>query len=499
MIGQTQIQLEVWNRRLLSQSYDQIMSAMSAITSHHMIATCLRRTALGQTWYPHFMGGTDKYLCDQDSSYLVEYLCDNAHCNNCLRTFEVQDAAHSLKIMRHHNAIRSLISMNCRNIASEISTDIEPPSRSWINDFCLQHSFTLKNVQELDRNRYKAGYEDDLKDWLLKIAQKVLQVPPELIFNSDETMISGKRVYKGITDGNRAIAQENMVFAHMTAMITINAAGIKVPPYIILSGLMNFPNSLQCFNSLSWFGSSANGWMTKNLFLSWSINFVHWLTHYRASLPTNIQNAPCLLYLDGHMTRLNPAAIDYMKKHNIIVIIFPSHVSHILQPFDVGCASPLKSMFKKLIIQFSKKIPKDGRSFADYMRLVCVSAFLEAADRTLTMTNSKMSFQRAGLFPFNPCAIKNNPYVIQGRNPEPIINRVYTCSGKIITEDEELRIMYNAIINRRNPFDITLRFVDPYFTEFQLRNFPLNEGRQLSRFHSKLIMTQFGYQILKFE
>ena len=49
------------------------------------------------------------------------------------------------------------------------------------------------------------------------------------------------------------------------------------------------------------------------------------------------------MYLDGNSSRANPAAIKFMKDHAVIVVIFPSHVTHIVQPFDVSVAAGLKA------------------------------------------------------------------------------------------------------------------------------------------------------------
>ena len=236
MIGQFPIQSEIWHKKANSYTYEQIIATVEGITSKHMISTCLRRTALCLPWHLHFKGGTDNYLCDEDMNYLIEYLSDNASDNNCLRTFEVIDAAHSLKLFRHQIAIRRLISINCNQLAAEISLNVDPPSRSWLNDLCLNHSFTLNNTQEIDRDRYKAGYREDIMNWLFSISSRVLNVPWELVFNADETVLSGKRIYNGVTDRERAIAEEQMSFAHMTAMVTINAAGARIPHLLYYLG-----------------------------------------------------------------------------------------------------------------------------------------------------------------------------------------------------------------------------------------------------------------------
>ena len=48
-------------------------------------------------------------------------------------------------------------------------------------------------------------HKENLIQFLMKISYEVIDSTPELIFNADETMLSGKRLYKAITENNRAI------------------------------------------------------------------------------------------------------------------------------------------------------------------------------------------------------------------------------------------------------------------------------------------------------
>lgn len=82
----------------------------------------------------------------------------------------------------------------------------------------------------------------------MKISYEVIDSTPELIFNADETMLSGKRLYKAITENNRAITRESFSFQHMTAMITLNAAGEQVPLFIIYLDCFIFQNRLKSLN-----------------------------------------------------------------------------------------------------------------------------------------------------------------------------------------------------------------------------------------------------------
>ena len=57
----------------------------------------------------------------------------------CVRTFEVLDAALSLKISRNIWARKQLLSIGCLNLMEEIDQSPNEPSRSWVNDFCIKN------------------------------------------------------------------------------------------------------------------------------------------------------------------------------------------------------------------------------------------------------------------------------------------------------------------------------------------------------------------------
>lgn len=77
----------------------------------------------------------------------------------------------------------------------------------------------------------------------------------------------------------------------------------------------------------------------------------------------------------------------------------PSHSSHLLQPLDVGCFSPLKRAY--------------GRQIEDFMRYGInhitktefLPAFKAAFDASISPANIRGAFRGSGLIPFNPEAV----------------------------------------------------------------------------------------------
>ena len=354
MLGLSALQTAIWKlRRETKASYAAIRRAHPVLTANHQILVCLRRTALGLFWDLNYAGGTDPYLCPADEIHLIEVCTDCATQFECVTTFEVMEAARALKESRARIAITELTDMGCPALAQQIKTHVAPPSRPWVNDLCTRHGLRLATRREIERQRLCAGYFVELRDFLQRISTSLQDVPSELLFNADETMLSAKRAYKCLTvDANpQAVTLEAPRKQHITAMITLSAVGESVPPFLVLSNLQRLPNSLAGLHSRAWFASSANGWMTRFLFLDWVVCFCHWLTAYRARLGGRFLTSPAALIVDGHSTRLNPAALAYLMRNNVRPIILPAHSSHITQPFDVAVAASFKSEFKKTMAQ----------------------------------------------------------------------------------------------------------------------------------------------------
>lgn len=500
--GQFEIQGKVWQLRANGYTYGMIIDHVPQITSNHSISICLKRTSLGLPWYPGFKGGQDPYLCQQDENELASYLKQCSDDNQCLRTFEVLDACRYLKSSRNQLAIQMLIKINCRDIAGSIPNDSDEPSRSWLNNFVNRHKFTIKRSIEIDRNRFSAGYFNNLINFLMTYMAKISQIPAELCFNCDETMISSKRLFKAVTSKERAISHEDVPFQHLTAMVTVNPLGIRIPLFVILSGLQNLPSYLHQLKAHCWFAASANGWMTKQLFLAWTINFVHWLTFYRETLDKSMKNSYALLILDGHSSRICPSAAKYLHDHGIICIVLPAHTTHILQPFDVGVATSLKSNFKKYLLKFGNTMNSENFSNkTEKLRYCTICAFIEAFQRSSTFGNCKSAFERSCLHPIDIDRLKGNPFVVEGSAPiNPQERGGYRIGGKEITSPEVIAEMCHYIQSRDVTNDLSIIEIDPvYFQNLLMEERNLVKGKMLTVFHPKIIATADGkHEILEF-
>jgi hypothetical protein len=90
----------------------------------------------------------------------------------------------------------------------------------------------------------------------------------------------------------------------------------------------------------------------------------------------------------------------------------PSHASHLLQPLDIGCFSPLKTAY-------SKQIEHLVKNCIHYITKVeFLLAFKTAFDKAFTLSNIQGAFRGSGIFPFNPEAVLSQLSPIL-RTPSP--------------------------------------------------------------------------------
>jgi hypothetical protein len=147
---------------------------------------------------------------------------------------------------------------------------------------------------------------------------------------------------------------------------------------------------------------------------------------------------PCLLILDGHTSRQCPAALELLQLFHVIVLIMPSHTSHVLQMFDIELAGPLKSY----VYTFFKSIKRKCVLFEDVagkVRYSAVMAILRAWDTSASIDHCQKSAKVAGLVPFDP------ELVLSGRlvQDDEIIARAFPQRLQIL-------LLGNAAYSRRS-------------------------------------------------
>jgi hypothetical protein len=104
---------------------------------------------------------------------------------------------------------------------------------------------------------------------------------------------------------------------------------------------------------------------------------------------------------------------DLCKENNIYTLCMPPHSSHLLQPLDVGCFSPLK-------LAYGGEIKGLMRCHINHItKLEFLLAFKAAFYKTFTESNICLGFRATSLVPFNLDAVLLRLNVVVVRTPSP--------------------------------------------------------------------------------
>lgn len=141
---------------------------------------------------------------------------------------------------------------------------------------------------------------------------------------------------------------------------------------------------------------------------------IRFLTHFIRHTGAGPNQPHILLLMDNHGSHLTPEFVLLATNNSIVPFTFPAHLTHCMQPCDVG-------MFQTLKHQHSKAInyALDSLEF-DYT----ISSFLrdlpEIRTQTFKKTTIKSAFQKSGIWPINTkVVLQTMSKYIKDTTPKP--------------------------------------------------------------------------------
>ncbi|KAL6167411.1 hypothetical protein ACJQWK_06842 [Exserohilum turcicum] len=190
----------------------------------------------------------------------------------------------------------------------------------------------------------------------------------------------------------------------VTTIECVNASGWCLPPFVILSGKVHQSSWYHNLPPDWTIGTSDNGWTTDQL-------GVEWVKHFNQHTTARTAGVYRLLILDGHSSHATPEFDQYCAENKIITLCMPPHTSHLLQPLDVSCFSPLKRAYGREI----EKLARQGVYHIDKIDFLTV--YQQIRPTVFTQQNIQAGFQATGLVP--PCPDRVLSSLTVARTPSP--------------------------------------------------------------------------------
>ena len=422
------------------------------ITSKGTMKTLILRTAMGYEWHPGHAGGALPYLNAEKEERLVHLIEELCRDQEAPSRFEVANMALAMGQEMLVEAQSALIMRRCVVLAKNLETKAIAPTLPWLHHFCHRHSLATTAARFVERERTLSCNRAVILEYWLRFLP-LFNRDPRLIFGADETdMRPGSRFKVIAPSDTPGLTHDEVPAKHITAMCAHSAGGAAVPPFILLSQLGKLPPELAGLDTnspdVAWYGSSEKGYMTEKMFYIWALLFLTWLTGYRATvLPDSLRNSNILLVIDGCLAHGAPEAIDLFAKHNVTVLVLPAHTSHLLQPFDVVLAAPLKASFRHFVCEEKAKLRGTEMSKAAKTRLVLVKAFIRSWRTVATPSNCARSFESVGIFPLSPFIVLNSPFVTSSNTVEADRQ----LNMKVLTDPNVMATLNSSLRRERLP------------------------------------------------
>ncbi|KAI9043448.1 uncharacterized protein KD926_003599 [Aspergillus affinis] len=192
----------------------------------------------------------------------------------------------------------------------------------------------------------------------------------------------------------------------VTAIITISAAGVVLPPQIIFAGKMQQQKWYEDIPEDYRVRVSENGWTNDKLGFEW----LQFFDNFTSSKTAGQYR---LLLLDGHGSHSTLEFDQLCKEKDIIPLYMPPYSSHKLQPLDVGCFSPLKSYYGRRISDAIQNGIEhiDKSDFINHFKRIYSKAF--------SASNITSSFASTGLIPYDPDKVLSKLKPLRSSTPPP--------------------------------------------------------------------------------
>ncbi|VDB92033.1 unnamed protein product [Peniophora sp. CBMAI 1063] len=283
-------------------------------------------------------------------------------------------------------------------LRSTLGDEFKGVGHNHVYRFVEEHHTELKAywTRSLESNRGQAVNPATNKAWfdlLIETAER-LNIAPECTAGTDEAGFNSALIQRakaiGVT-GRKTLYQRNDgPRENITVIATIFADGTSLAPTVIFKG-DGFQVQWAENNSMkATIGHSHKGWTDGEIGVDWIKDFDE-KTRERAA------GRPRLLLVDGHNSHYTEAFLAYARAHDIHVLCYPAHTTHVYQGLDVVVFAKLKTYWNEAKVAMKVRVTK--RNFIE-----CLAV---AWERAMTPANIKAAFRKTGVYPRDPSVIKD--------------------------------------------------------------------------------------------
>lgn len=321
------------------------------------------------------------FSIDQEAM-LVEYLITCSKLKHGLTKADLRKFAFQYAISLRLNVPRSW-------------TKNESAGKDWEQGFMKRHrQLTLRKPENTSLARLTSFNRTNVNEFFENYKKVMTKhnFPPSRIINIDEsgvtTVLQAPKVIAetGAKQVGQTVSAERGQLVTFEGIIT--AEGKALPPAFVFPR-KNFKEQFTAGGPEGCLGlANPSGWMNSD-------NFFEVVKHIQA-LTLSSNESPVLLLLDNHESHVSLETVEFSRANGMVILTFPPHCSHRMQPLDVGVYGPFKAKCKVAFNEWIQKNP--GKTISIYTIPHLVKRAFEEA---FSKANIVSAFKKTGLWPIN--------------------------------------------------------------------------------------------------
>jgi hypothetical protein len=439
------------------------------------IHTAVVRALTGHSWHRGVDGGRQPALNPDEEDYMlrlirvdggdiqVQQFIDMvlAYRREALSRSHIQRAAEFLK---HTADLEELQAVR----------QTETRCNAWCKWWARARNLKVTAGEQIETARWLYGTKVTVSRWFNNMKAVMTGVHDSMIFNFDEVMVAIGKSGRVISSLEQTVFRKKQAkLPHFTVGACFNRLGARPPMLIVIPQILQktVDSSLKIYveSGRAQLVASAKGWVTERVFTEFAKQFCSWLETYRRE-KTERESSPAVLFIDNAPTHNAREAMDIFKAHNVMVITYPPHLTHVMQPVDVSWARAFKAAFTRWLHLLQKDndfqlywrqtgTPND----AQWLRSCVVAAAISAGDQASNIALCMNAFAQTGLAPtFDPARVLGSRYLRDADIDQEEIeraakpNRLF-MSSRILTSKEwerEMEVFHGRKISPAGTRDV---------------------------------------------
>ncbi|XP_061108869.1 uncharacterized protein LOC133135689 [Conger conger] len=269
----------------------------------------------------------------------------------------------------------------------------EMAGKDWFTSFMKRNPmFPIKNSPATGQ---AIGFNRENVSNFFKNLATVLQcenLEAKDVWNVDETGITTGQAPEEMASTEDGEQTEGAAMGSRGALVTmavaVNALGNSVPPHLVFPTKTFYRHFIRDAPTGSIGSANGCGRMQEAEFL---VFLHHFVKHTRASVSGKV-----LLLLDNNSTHMSAEAMDYCDANGVVLLAFPPHCSHKLQPLVRGVFGPFRKHLHTAMDCWMKTHPGMTSNIYDLPGLIA-----QALPISITPRNITSGFRCTGIWPFN--------------------------------------------------------------------------------------------------